>query len=212
VKKLLLEAVIVGVIGLALSLAANSLSPHGLMLSRNYFPPAPGVSTNRVTANATNINANSSNAPSVAEKVAARLQQKGLKLADGARVYDLFQDPRRQHGLVVFVDARDDAHYEQGHIPGAWQLDYYRYETYLASVLPACMMAQEIVIYCNGGDCEDSEFTALLLRDAQIPLEKIQVYGGGISEWRTKGWPIETGPRNSGQIDQQTMPPAATDK
>lgn len=204
-NKLLPEAVIVGVTGLALSLAANSLSPQGLKLSRNYFPPAPGVSTIRVATNAIN-------APSLAEKVAARLLQKGLKLADGTRVHDLFQDPRYLQGLVVFVDARDDAHYQQGHVPGAWQLDYYRYETYLASVLPACMMAQEIVIYCNGGDCEDSEFTALLLRDAQIPMERIQVYGGGISEWQTKGWPIETGPRNSGQISQQPAPPPAIDK
>jgi 3-mercaptopyruvate sulfurtransferase SseA len=123
-----------------------------------------------------------------------------LNLADSDQVYRLFQDPRYQQGLVVFLDARDDRHYQQGHIPGAWQLDYYRYSDYLAAVLPVCMMAQEIIVYCNGGDCEDSEFTALLLRDAQIPLDKIRIYAGGISDWRSKGWPIETGARNSGQF------------
>ena len=219
-KKILLEALIVGVIGMALSLAANGLSPHGLKLSRNYYPSTSTPSTNAsgtgagnslrtTTSNAGPSTLNPQPSSDLAAKVAARLAQKGLKLADSDRVYQLFQDPRYQQGLVVFIDSRDDNHYQQGHIPGAWQLDYYRYETYLAAVLPACLVAQEIVVYCNGGDCEDSEFTALLLRDAQIPLDKIWVYGGGMSEWRNKGWPIETGARNSGQISQPATPPSS---
>ena len=204
-KRLLLEVIIVGVVGLTVALAANALSPRGLKLSRDYFPTAKVGATN-AAAVATNNSAGLIPEPqSLAAKVAARLQQKGLKLADSDQVYQLFQDPRYQQGLVVFIDSRDDTHFLQGHIPGAWQLDYYRYETFLAAVLPACMMAQEIIVYCNGGDCEDSEFTALLLRDAQVPLEKLRVYGGGISDWQSKGRPIETGPRNSGQ----SAPPSA---
>jgi len=213
VKKVLLEALAVGILGLALALAANGLSPHGLKLSRNYFPTAKSPSTNALVAGGNPLPSASSNSgpsniyhqPStvLAAKVADRLQQKGLRLADSDQVHELFQDSRYQQGLILFIDSRDDNHYQQGHIPGAWQLDYYRYETYLAAILPACMMAQEIVVYCNGGDCEDSEFTALLLRDAQIPSEKIRVYGGGMSEWRSKGWPIETGARNSGQLAPQ---------
>jgi rhodanese-related sulfurtransferase len=200
VKRTLLEVIIVGVVGLTVALAANALSPHGLKLSRDYFQTAKGPATN-IAAVATNKSgAPVPDAQSLAAKVAARLQQKGLKLADSDQVHELFQDPRYQQGLIVFIDSRDDTHYLQGHIPGAWQLDYYRYETYLPAVLPACMMAQEIVVYCNGGECEDSEFTALLLRDAQIPLGKIRVYAGGLTEWRTNGWPVETGARNSGQL------------
>jgi rhodanese-related sulfurtransferase len=216
VKKILLEALVVGVIGLALSLAANGLSPHKISLSREYFPalrtPSTNAAAGTLPVTTTQGGESTLNPPrqgaepadqastNLASKVAARLAQKGLQLADSGHVQQLFQDPRYQQGLVVFVDARDDTHYQQGHIPGAWQLDYYRYETYLAALLPACMMAQEIIVYCNGGDCEDSEFTALLLRDAQIPLDKIRVYGGGFTEWRTRGGPIETGPRSSGQI------------
>jgi rhodanese-related sulfurtransferase len=200
VKRILLEVIIVGVVGLTIALAANALSPHGLKLSRDYFPTNKGVATN-IAAVATNKSGTPvSDTQSLAAKVASRLQQKGLKLADSDQVQALFQDPRYQQGLILFIDSRDDAHYQQGHIPGAWQLDYYRYETYLSAVLPACLMAQEIIVYCNGGDCEDSEFTALLLRDAQIPLDKIRVYGGGMAEWRTRAWPVETGARNSGQL------------
>lgn len=204
-KRVLLEAILVGGIGLMLSLVANALSPLGLSLSRNYFPATVAPTTNEVPATSINAGGNIPDTQAPAVKVAARLQQKGLKLATGTRVYQLFQDPRREQGLVIFIDARDNTHYQQGHIPGAWQLDYYHYEAYLAAVLPVCMMSQEIVVYCNGGDCEDSEFTALLLRDAQIPLEKIMVYGGGMAEWQTNGWPIETGGRNSGWVTQPDM-------
>ena len=210
-KRLLLEVFLVGLIGLVLALAANALSPRGLELSRNYFPASKGPSNNAPLTVAGNSNTTSTTgtnaqaAASLADKVAERLAQKGLASANADQVHQLFLDPRYQQSLVAIIDARDDAHYQQGHIPGAWQLDYYRYQSYLPAVLPACMMAQEIVVYCNGGDCEDSEFTALLLRDAQIPLAKIRVYVGGIAEWRAKGWPVETGARNSGQIA-----PAAT--
>ena len=57
------------------------------------------------------------------------------------------------------------------------------------------------MFYCNGGDCDDSEHAAIMLRDSiGIPKEKVFVYGGGITEWATNGLPIELGPRNSGQF------------
>jgi rhodanese-related sulfurtransferase len=57
------------------------------------------------------------------------------------------------------------------------------------------------VVYCNGGNCEDSELTAALLADANIvPREKLWVYGGGITEWATNGWPVELGERKSGRM------------
>jgi rhodanese-related sulfurtransferase len=102
--------------------------------------------------------------------------------------------------LVVFVDARDDQHYQEGHVPGAYQLDHYRPEKYLAPVLLVCQTAHQIVVYCNGGDCEDSEFTAITLRDAGILREKLLIYGGGLTEWLTNGLPVEIGPRNSGNL------------
>jgi len=66
-------------------------------------------------------------------------------------------------------------------------------------VFPACSVAQKIIVYCTGGSCEDSEFAAMMLRDAGIPNENIVVYGGGITEW-TNALPFEVGARGSGQI------------
>lgn len=183
-KAVVLEAILLAIAGVLFALAANALSPRGLRLARNYFPTVIVTHTNAATASNT---------------LAARLQQLGMKLTASNEVTQLFRDPGYEQGLIVFVDARNDHAYQGGHVPGAWQLDRYRPENYLPTVLPLCLSAQKVVIYCNGGSCDDSEFTAMMLRDAGIPPQNILVYEGGISEW-TNGMPFEVGVRGSGQI------------
>jgi rhodanese-related sulfurtransferase len=191
------EGLVVVVGGVGFAFAANSLSPHGLSLTRNYFPG----STRPVLARPAPVTGDTNSPTATArETLTARLQAKGLQLVSSNHVLEWFRDPRYALELVVFVDARDDRHYLDGHIPGALQFDHYRAENYLAAVLPVCQVAEQIVVYCNGGDCEDSEFTALTLTEAGVDKTKLSVYGGGMTEWTALGWPVETGPRNSGQI------------
>lgn len=211
-KQVLLEGILVAAVGAVLAFAANELSPRGLKLSRNYFPrtepapPAPARTNLPVAVTATNLGATSTNHAAAAtnaaaqlQLLAARLQQHGLLLADSNQVIRLYQDPRRLAEQVIFIDARNDQHYQEGHVPGAWQFDYYRPENYLAAVLPACQIAQQIVIYCNGGGCEDSELAALLLAGA-VPKDKMSIYGGGFTEWNALKLPVEIGARNSGNL------------
>jgi rhodanese-related sulfurtransferase len=209
VKKALQEGVLVAVIGAALAFAANALSPRGLQLTRNYFPRTE-VSL-PVTAPGTNApNATIAQTNSPLELLSARLQANGLQLARSNQVIALFQDPRRQQDGVIFIDSRDDDHYRAGHIPGAYLFDRFHAENYLTNVLQVCLTAQQIVFYCNGGDCDDSEHAAIMLRDSVgIPKEKVFVYGGGITEWATNGLPIELGARNSGQLTNVVKAAAA---
>lgn len=190
------------VIGAAFALAANEFSPRGLRLTKNYFPGATRSSVS--AAIATNLTPRPGDthvgAPSPAEVLATRLEAKGLHLVESHQVAQLFRDPRYEQELIVFVDARDDRHYQEGHIPGAYQFDHYRAENHLATVLPVCQVAEQIVVYCTGGDCEDSEFAAIFLRDVGIPKEKLFVYGGGMTEWTTNGLPVEIGGRKSGNF------------
>lgn len=192
----------VTVIGLALAFLANAISPLGLSLRRNYFPngtnaatsaPAPAPAKTKQTA----AGGNPSNST---DTVAARLQANGLQVADHDEAVELFHDPRCAQGLIVFIDARDPDHFRAGHIPGAFEYDSYRPDQYLGTVLPACHAAEKIVVYCNGGDCEDSQFAAITLREAGIANEKLYVYEGGITDWTQSSLPIEIGKRNSGQI------------
>jgi rhodanese-related sulfurtransferase len=186
---LLLEALAVAVAGAAFAFLANQFSPRGLNLARNYFPgggpPAAPAAAH---------------APPPAPSLAARLQEKGLHLIERDQAEQLFRDPRFLQNAILFIDARDEDHYREGHIPGAREFFPYYPEKYLADVLPFCQIAEQIVVYCAGGDCEDSESAALMLRDAGIPGEKLFVFGGGMPAWMAAGLPVESGARNSGNI------------
>jgi rhodanese-related sulfurtransferase len=202
-KVVLLEAVLVALAGLIFALAANALSPRGLRLSRNYFPgdgksasptrDAVGEAfrgTNEAVRTPTNL----------LEATFRRLQQRGLQPITSNDIVAAFRDVTYEQGLTVFIDARDDQHYQAGHIPGAWQFNHYRAEQFLPSVLPVCMNAQKVVVYCAGGTCEDSEFAALMLRNGGVAPTNLFVYAGGITEWMTNRLPVEIGARRSGQF------------
>lgn len=203
-KRTLREGVLVAVAGLLFAFAANALSPRGLALSRNYFPTAAPVARPLASSQAPATNpptpAVTGLAPASTNLLIARLQAKGLQLAESNQVIQHFRDPRYEQELIVFIDARDDRHYQAGHIPGAYQFDHYRAENYIATVLPVVQTAQQIVVYCLGGDCEDSEFAALTLAGAGIPMDRMLIYGGGMAEWITNGLPVEVGERKSGQL------------
>ena len=201
-RTILLEGVLVALTGALFSFAANEISPRGLALSRDYSPgtarlPPPADTNSGVLQGAVGTN---TNAVATDTFLAAKLQAKGLELVNSNQVAQLFSDPRYEQELIVFIDARDDRHYQEGHIPVACQFDHYRAVNYLATVLPVCWSAEQIVVYCTGGDCEDIEFTALTLREVGIPKEKLVVYGGGMTEWATNGLPVEVGGRKSGNF------------
>jgi rhodanese-related sulfurtransferase len=203
VKRVLQEGALVAVIGAVLAFVANGLSPHRLDLSTNYFPGHKQTSTTPAGTNLTNAAAATTNSP--LELLSARFRAEGLQLADSNQVIQLFHDPRREQDGVVFIDSRDDEHYAAGHIPGAYLFDRFQPQNYLTNVLQVCLTAQQIVFYCNGGDCDDSEHAAIFLRDSiGIPKEKVFVYGGGMNEWTTNRLPIELGARNSGQLTNVT--------
>ena len=187
------EAAVVLVGGFFIGLLANGISPQGLKLKRDYFPketvPAVPVAS-RQTAPAT--------APAETNAVLARLREHGLQPLNHADVLALFHDPKRTQELIVFVDVRNDALYSAGHIPGAYPFDYYRPEAYLTTVLSACGTAEKIVVYCTGGDCEDSELAAIMLGQAGVPRERIFIYPGGFTEWSAGKLPLELGARLSG--------------
>lgn len=199
-RLVLSEAALVAAVGLALALAANAISPRGLHLGRDYFPRAE-IPSAPIAAPAGPTNMVGRADLLVGQEAAQQPRSpQGLQLVTSNQVVELFRDTRYEQGLVVFVDARNDSLYEAGHIPGAWQLDYYHAERYLPTVLTPCLSAQQVVVYCTGTSCEDSEFAAIMLRDAGVPRENLFVYTNGITEWMTSGLPVETGARRSGQL------------
>jgi rhodanese-related sulfurtransferase len=200
-KVVLGEAVVIAAIGLAFALVANLVSPRGLSLGRDYFPGSGSATPLPTPPGAgSGVSLHGSQGQGPQETVIARLKEKGLQPIDGKEAIQLFRDPQYQQDLIVFVDARDDHHYQEGHIPGAYQFDRYYPEKYLPAVLLVCLNAAKVMVYCAGGDCEDSEFAALALKDAGVQQERLFVYAGGITEWSTNGVPVEVGGRKSGNM------------
>jgi rhodanese-related sulfurtransferase len=194
-RALLLDTIIVLAAGFAFALLANHFSPQGLSLRRDYFGRSEVSTPTPKPPDSAPIPIN---APAEPNEVTQRLAAKGIGVVGTKEAEQLFRDPQYDQELIVFVDARDDHHYQAGHIPGAFQFDRYYPEKYLPTVLPACISAAKIVVYCTGGKCEDSEFAALALLDAGMPADKLSVYVGGINEWTAAKLPLETGARKSG--------------
>ena len=101
-----------------------------------------------------------------------------------ARAKDIFDK-----GGVLFVDARSQDSYEDGHIPGAVSLPVGHFDEKIESFLTRYPPEQPIVTYCSGRTCEDSHDVALFLTDAGFT--HVQIFIDGFPGWQAEGYPIE---------------------
>ncbi|HEV7425983.1 MAG TPA: rhodanese-like domain-containing protein [Thermoanaerobaculia bacterium] len=109
-----------------------------------------------------------------------------------------FNDVKALHDKnVLFLDARRTSVYEQGHIPGArtysvWESDIDdKVRKLFDERSDPSAQALPIVIYCSGGDCEDSHMLAQKLWGIQF--NNVYVYKDGFPDWQQHGAPVHTG-------------------
>lgn len=112
--------------------------------------------------------------------------QPGDSLLSLEEAYTLFLGRK-----AVFIDAREPAEYEEGHIQGAINLPFEQWDDYWESAKPHLSPDTETVAYCEGLDCEVSLFLARELK--QLGYEKAYIFFGGWLKWKEAGLPIETG-------------------
>lgn len=189
VRFLFIETCQVLVVGLAVALVVNQLSPRGLRLGRDYFQESV-----RLTGDTTAVAA----APVLPSPRVESLKRLPEITANEALA--LFQDPRRAQGQVIFVDARKKNVFQEGHIPEAYPLDRFYPDQDLPSVMLAGAAAEQVVVYCAGGLCEDSHYAGLQLIEAGLDKSRIRVFAGGFTEWTAHSWPVERGERGSGLV------------
>ncbi len=172
---LVLEVCAVVVLGVVIALAGNQFkdSKDRFDLSRNYFNLPRPDDTNDDDA---------------------------FQLIDHADTMTAFQSLEYEDGRCIFIDARNDEAYSEKHIPGAYQLDHYFVDRYVDALLPLCRNAERIIVYCNGGKCEDSKLAALDLIERGVAADRLFVYIGGVVAWGQDGLPFEQGERLSGEI------------
>ena len=98
---------------------------------------------------------------------------------------------------ALFLDARRTSVYEQGHIASArpysvWESDIdEKVNKLFAERGDERQQAQPIVVYCAGGECEDSHMLAQKLWGIQF--NNVYVYKDGFPDWQKRGAAVHTG-------------------
>jgi rhodanese-related sulfurtransferase len=96
-----------------------------------------------------------------------------------------------QGDMAIVLDARQQAVYNEGHIPGAYSLSLFEFDQAFARLQGLLDSGKTIVTYCIDFDCEDSTFLATRLYEKGYT--DILVYKGGFDDWQALGNPIATG-------------------
>lgn len=157
---------------LVLAVLNSFMNPSAMDLGTDYFPSLVQDETPDATG---------------------QLPKHDFGTLDGQMVLEFLPD-LKQSEFAVLIDARSTEHYAQGHIPGSYQIDRYHLEEFVPPVLPAMQKAGYVIIYCAGGDCEDSIFLATdLVYRYGLEKEVLYIYEGGMEEWKDLGHPIATG-------------------
>jgi rhodanese-related sulfurtransferase len=95
---------------------------------------------------------------------------------------------------ALFLDARRSSVFAEGHITGArsfpvWESDIddrvkSLYEEGLDQQAP-------VVVYCSGGNCEDSHMLAEKLY--MVGFDNVRIYKDGFPDWQKRGLPVSKG-------------------
>lgn len=181
-KTTLLSAITIVILGSLVGVGVNAVRGRdSLSLGRNYFKIASNVGSDET--------------PTLQEgdDPAAEVPKHPFAPASVGDMIDWFQSQEYASGQVVFIDARNDEAYEEGHIPGAFQVDNYNFDRDFPLFLEDIEEAEVIVVYCGGGECEDSIFVASALEGMDIARSKIRVFEGGINAWLEEDLPVDEG-------------------
>lgn len=177
------EVLILASLTLAAALLANGLrGQSGLELGRDYFP-ADSIKTEASAGQGT---------PPAPGEVGSKPQHgyTSFTLADAKDYQQYLAD---QDG-VIFLDARSEKLFEAGHIPGARLCHHYRQDQFIPAMLEELRAADIIVIYCAGGDCEDSiQLATDLVFTHGLTQELIAIFEGGFAEWVDAGLEVRAG-------------------
>jgi rhodanese-related sulfurtransferase len=94
-------------------------------------------------------------------------------------------------GAAFFLDARATADYAAGHIANALSLPVEEFAMHYPAVAPMLTPDTQVVVYCDGMECELSHQLATKLRE--LGHKNVRILVKGWTSWRTAGLPTQTG-------------------
>jgi rhodanese-related sulfurtransferase len=161
-RKTIKEIIILMVVSVILALAVNALSPRGIALVGKWDTAQGMIRVNP-------------------DKNSVHQLGKIDRVAWAKSIFD--------KGDAIFVDARSQNDYENGHIPGAVSLPVGQFEAEIKLFLNRFPPEQPIVTYCSGRTCEDSHDLAQALSD--VGFTNVRIFIDGFPGWEAEGYPIE---------------------
>jgi rhodanese-related sulfurtransferase len=96
-----------------------------------------------------------------------------------------------ESGDVLFLDARPESRYAEGHIDGALNLPWQDLDRYFMDVIDRLDGQEAIITYCDGEDCDLSHELALFLNE--MGFENVYVLINGWTVWREAELPTGGG-------------------
>lgn len=208
IKQAILELMLLTVASVAVALANNQIRErYSIDLAKDYFrkssstpraqdPKAAGSPSDLpkpATSPALPAEAPATASQKPAPSAPAKKLEHDFQTISVDEARDVLEDPSTAQGLNVFVDARDDEAFADGHIPGSIQCFPYEIHRCIDRLTAAALGAEKVIVYCGGGDCEDSIFMCRELQDAGVPFEAIYLFEGGWKEWSARGLRTATG-------------------
>jgi len=154
----LFEMVILITVAVILSFAGNALNPQGIPLFGQWNPDKGSVHAGGPCAPESNQ--------------ISDLDVMDLYLSSGA----------------VFVDARSQEDYEEGHIPRSINIPVGDIQLRIYDFMQTYPPDTRIIVYCSGVDCTDSHDVAEALDD--YGFLDVTVYSQGYEKWVEEGRPI----------------------
>lgn len=93
-----------------------------------------------------------------------------------------------REGATLFLDARDPADYEAGHIGNAMNLPAQSFDRHFPTIAPMLTRQSAMVLYCDGVECE----LGSRLRDSlrSLGYTNTHLLLNGWTEWRAAGLPV----------------------
>jgi sulfur-carrier protein adenylyltransferase/sulfurtransferase len=92
---------------------------------------------------------------------------------------------RTESGEPVVVDVREQAEWDEGHIPGAVHVPRGHLESRIERLAPDT--ARPVIVYCSAGN--RSAFAAKTLTD--LGYEDVVSLAGGFTDWKRNGFPVQ---------------------
>ena len=182
------------IVSSVLGLLINFLRPDGISLSREEKQLLWADSVNlAIKVNTDSINVKPEKSPSndsannlkgnrVSNDLPSKESFKEPKAINLKQAYELYKRN------IFFIDARENADYQEGHIKNALNIPYYDFDNY-KQLLEDIPKSSTIVTYCAGTDCDLSILLGEQLFESGY--KRVYIFFGGWNDWLKANYPTE---------------------